>query len=155
MTVSYDVLKTLHLLAVILWIGPALGAYWTLFATWQRGDKAAILAAEEDCERVLRLEHIAFGGIIVTGVAMLSVMDFALVQTQWMQQKLGLFGVILAFELFDMWVGHRVLPRALTSVDAFDSPAGQAALRARVWVMRLAIPVGACILAVVWLAVSK
>ena len=150
---SYDLLKLAHLVAVILWIGPALGGYIVLFRVWRRGDEAAITSAEEDCERVLRLEHAAFLLLVVSGVAMLASTDWALLQPGWMAQKLLIFGLIAAFEAYDMWLSHRVLPRAF-GVSS-DPDLRRKALLQRAWLMRLAVPVGLLIVLVLWLAVTR
>ena len=152
---TYDSWKTTHLLALILWAGPALGAYWTLALAWRGGDGRAIVAAEKACEQVLRLEHVAFVALVGSGIAMLAATDWALVQTAWMRQKLHLFGLVVAFELFDMWLSHRVLPVALSTEAGITSEAGKRAQYLRLWLARLAVPIGAVIVLMTWLAVSK
>ncbi len=152
---AYILLKFVHLLSVIFWIGPALGAYWMLFNLWSSQHPSTIERAELACERMLRVEHIAFVMMIVTGAAMLASDGWLLLSTPWMQQKLGLFAMIVMFEMYDIWVSHIALPKILATRADVDGAQNRRASVLRLWLIRLAVPVSAMILLVIWLAVSK
>lgn len=152
---SYETIKVLHLLAVILWIGPALGGYIVLARVWARQEATAIRLAEADCESVLKLEHAAFLALVATGITLLATADFALIQTEWMRRKIAIFAAIALFECFDIWVSHVVIPRALQAAGGVDGPDWKRAAYLRTWLIRLSIPVGMGIVTILWTAVTK
>ncbi len=155
----YLVAKWVHVLALILWIGPALGGYIFLFRAWQADDGSDEMArrlvwAEDVCERILRIEHVAFVALIGSGLAMLA-LNSGLIAAGWMQQKLALVGVIIAFEAWDMWLSHSALPKAYKDVQSLRGEAGRSATRRRMMLARAAVGAGIAITAILWLAITK
>ena len=114
---DYALLKLVHLLAVVLWIGPPLGAYYILFAAHRDsgGDGAAdrILFAERAAERVLLFEHIALVILVVSGGLLVFIGPWQLFGTPWLAKKMILFAGVLLFEVFDIWLAHVVFARLL------------------------------------------
>ncbi len=138
--VAYPWLKLLHLLAVVAWIGPPLGAYYFIGQAYRSGDRDRILWTERVVERVLIAEHVAFAVLIASGWAMVVYGPWQL-STPWLQNKLLLFAGVVVFELFDMWLAHRVFPRALEGDAALDQPPWKRAERLRRWLVAAAVPV--------------
>lgn len=108
---TYSLLKVIHLGALILWIGPALGAWLVL-----RKARIAFPAHSSEyrlVERVflgtLIVEHLAFFTLITTGILMASLLNWW--QAPWLQQKLWLVSAIVVLEVIDIWLGNFLLVR--------------------------------------------
>ena len=100
-----------HLAAVLLWAGPAMGASWFVYAAaWERrrdeGD--AELARRElwvrrQFNRVVALEHLAFAALIVSGLMLGESVDWAYAGQAWLTWKLALVLLIfIPMELLDV-----------------------------------------------------
>jgi uncharacterized membrane protein len=153
--VSYALLKVVHLLALVAWIGPPLGAYFLLATAWREGDEERIAWSERQTERVLRVEHGALLVWLLSGVGLLWTSEWAWLQAPWMHAKLALVGVVLAFEAYDIHHAHRVSRRVFAS----DVPRAHGdyarMVRGRVLLIRLALGMGVVIPLIFWLAVRK
>ncbi len=105
-------LKLLHIGALVLWIGPTLGAWWMLrHATQQFGEPGMVSQyLYYVFLDLLWLEHAAFVVLLITGL-------FTAWLNQWLGQpwltlKLMVIGTtILPLELMDIWLGHVRLPQ--------------------------------------------
>jgi uncharacterized membrane protein len=154
--VSYAVVKLLHVVAVILWIGPPIGAYLALLRAYRSRDMARIRIVEQDVERVLRLEHAAFLVLLASGVGLVLVTDGAALQWPWLQKKLWAVAGICAFEVFDIYVEHVVARRVFALADPTTSPHWGAFLKLRMALGIAAIPVAlGMVPAALWFAVAK
>ena len=152
----YGIAKLLHLVAVILWIGPALGAYFFLFAALKDRDPARLLFVERLTERVLVLEHVALLAIVVTGVVMTAETGWTLLSARWLQLKLLAFSGVLVFELLDIWLAHKVFRGLLSRSVPLDAAAWSNAERWRRGLAIAALPVGGLLVpAMLYLAVLK
>ncbi|MBI4817843.1 MAG: DUF2269 family protein [Deltaproteobacteria bacterium] len=149
---SYPLLKLFHLVSAILWIGPALGAYAFLVAAHRDPTMADRLEwIETTCERVLRVEHVAFIGLVISGFLLMAIGGWS-AESPWLFKKLLLFVFVFAFEGFDVWVSHVALPRALSK----DSEARARADALRLVVAKAGVVVGGLLVpAILWLAVVK
>ncbi len=154
--VLYLIPKFLHLVAVILWIGPPLGAYVFLFQAHRSKDEAKILWAERITERVLVLEHVALLVLVASGLAVVAESDWALLAVPWLRKKLVLFGGVLVFEAFDIWLNHRVVKRLLDRAVPLSDPRWHRADRLRRWLIAAAVPVAVALIPLIlWFAISK
>ena len=149
-------LKFLHLLAVILWIGPPLGAYYFLFRAHASKEEARILWCEALAERVLVAEHLALLALIATGLFMVQQSAWSMLAMPWLQKKLLAFAGVLAFEAFDVWFAHRLVKRLIRERVPLSDPRWLRAERLRRWLVLTSIPVGAILLPLmIWFAISK
>lgn len=152
----YAIAKLLHLVAVILWIGPALGAYVFLFAALKERDGAKLLFVERITERILLLEHLALLAVIATGLVMVAATGWTFFSAPWLQLKLLAFAGVLVFELFDIWLAHHVVRRLLVRKIPLDAPEWSRADRWRRGLAFAALPVGGILVpAMLYLAVLK
>ena len=142
MTTFYDITNLIHLLMVIMWIGPPLGAYYVLVQAYRDGEKERIVWAERCCERVLVAEHIAFALLLVTGILMMWLGPWSLA-TSWLKTKLLLVVGIVVFEVFDIWLAHRVFAGLLRRPDPLEEDEWSVAVHRRKQLMFAALPVAA------------
>ena len=138
----YAMAKLIHVVAVILWIGPPLGAYALVVSAYRGGDKARIVWAERECERVLVIEHVAFFLLLASGVMMTVSLGEGALSMSWLRNKLVLVALVVLFELFDMWLAHHVFKRVFAAAEPFDTLAWQASKRWRRALYVAAVPVG-------------
>lgn len=138
----YAWMKLAHLFAVVLWIGPAIGAYYFLIRAYKAKDPARIVWCERVAERVLFAEHIALIAMIATGLGLVHIGPWSLTGTAWLKTKMILFGFVCVFEMFDMWLAHRVFKRLFAQDDPMADPQWARAERLRVALIVAAIPVG-------------
>lgn len=155
MNVSYAIVKVVHLLALVMWIGPPLGAYFLLAMAWRDGDDERIAWVERVTELVLRVEHGALLVWLGSGVALLWLTDWAWLSAPWMAAKLVLVAVVLVFEVFDVWHAHALSRRVFASAAPREHAEHDRMLRSRLWLLRLAVGMGVIIPLIFWLAVSK
>jgi hypothetical protein len=161
--VLYLALKLAHLVAVILWIGPPLGAYAVLGRALKErhgdvdGGRARLIWVERQVERVLVLEHIAFPVLIASGIGMVWFVGVdAALQWTWLKWKLAAVAFIVAFEVFDIYVSHVVWPPVLRADDPWAHASWPRAKAARRRLALAAVPVALVFIpATLWLAVVK
>ena len=115
---TYLVIKLVHLVALLLWIGPPLGMYVLLFRAHATRATEQVLWLERESERVLVLEHVAFVVLLLTGAALVFQMGPAALSIPWLQKKLVCVAAIVVFEGFDIWLAHVVTHRILNGADA-------------------------------------
>ncbi|WP_317930886.1 DUF2269 family protein [Halioxenophilus sp. WMMB6] len=156
----YNLLKVIHIGSLVLWLGPALGA-WLVLRVAQRQ-----LGEEAEATRLIysvfllsvTLEHIALIALLASGVGMAVMAGWF--GSGWLSVKLAIVGaVILPLEVVDIWLGnwqiYRIIGRqnrglAITAGEAkwlaiYHGPFTKIAL--------LLLP--ATVLVIMWLAVSK
>lgn len=162
-------LRWIHLGSFTVWSASALGAYWlVIVAGLERRRNMAdpeIARRDEWVRRrfldVVWLEHAAFVVLLASGVyrahrfGLLESWD-TLFAARWLRWKIALiFGVVVPFEIYDMWLAHWHLPRLLRR-----EPEGSA-VRERAWQSHDRFMwIGGAILSVVipviaWLAVFR
>ncbi|MDP6933778.1 MAG: hypothetical protein QGG40_12720 [Myxococcota bacterium] len=124
MSAWYTWIKLVHVFSVVLWTASALGAFWyVVIARWQlsrqpddpelqrrdRWVRAQFLVA-------VLLEHVAFVVAVPSGLMLMSILEAGSIP--WMQAKLAIvLGVFLPMEVFDIWLSHLALPRAMRGDD--------------------------------------
>lgn len=117
----YLLLKLIHLSAAMLWTASALGAFWFLVVSaWERRkhpDDPEIRRRDawvrlQFCRAVI-LEHLAFAVLIPTGFMLMTALrlNFGM---GWFAAKVAIVvAVFIPLEIFDVWLSHWHLPRAL------------------------------------------
>ena len=109
---SFGLLKVIHISALLVWIGPTLGAWWMLrLASRRFGDPGMVSQyLYQAFLDLLWLEHGAFAALLLSGVSLAWLHD-AFGQP-WLQLKLLLvLAIVVPLEVFDIWLGHVRLPR--------------------------------------------
>ena len=104
---DYALLKTLHIAALIFWLGPALGAWFVLVGTKAstQYDNPTASTISRIFFHLITLEHIAFLILVSTGLGM--AFKFQLFSAPWLQQKLWIvFVLVIPLELIDIWLGN-------------------------------------------------
>lgn len=115
-----------HILALIIWLGPSLGGSFMYVAARRTGDPGLIRWSLRRSIALYNLEHAAFGVVLASGVAMLAASGWGALGAPWLRWKLALVGgLILPVEIWDMVVVARLI-RAL-GPGAASRGAGDAA----------------------------
>lgn len=152
---SYSIYKLIHLIAMVLWLGPALGAYWILVRANKYPDIKR-LEIEKFYEEVLVIEHIAFLVLIATGFGIWSQLGISLFEVYWLNVKLTLVAMIVIIELFDISFSHFYFRHLMNKRYPFTADAWVSYFKVRKVFYNVAIPVLiALILGVLYLAVFK
>lgn len=153
---DYLLLKLAHLFAVVLWIGPPLGAYLLLFRAHKEKNADRIIWMERMTEKVLEIEHVAFVVLVASGFGMVWLSDGAMFAMPWLQKKLWLFGGIVLFELYDIWLAHVVTHRAIATGAPLDGPEWARVKRLRKPLIVAAMIVGGVLIpGIFYFAVAK
>lgn len=148
-------LKLVHLGALIFWVGPSTGA-WLMLRLNEHPNGVFGRSLFRVFLRLVWIEHIALGGLIVSGLALAATQGYFQHPPAWFAIKLLIvLGVIMPFELLDIWFSHFRLPallRAVSDVGTFD--------RATQFYHRIFTPLAVAVLVpsiamVVWLALGK
>ena len=109
---SFITLKLIHIGALILWLGPGLGA-WLMMLVINRhfGEPSRVShLAYRLFLRLMWLEHIALGFLLVSGL--LLGWQTGQFDSQWLQTKLLIICLLLLpLEAIDVWFVHLRLPR--------------------------------------------
>lgn len=121
LTGHYLAIKLVHIGAAMVWTASALGAFWFVIASaWDRRqhpDDPEIQRRDawvrlQFCRAVI-LEHVAFAVLIPTGFMLMASLHFTFAMA-WFAWKVGIVtGVFIPLEIFDTWLSHWHLPRAL------------------------------------------
>lgn len=160
----YYVILFLHLLFLGVWAFSATGAFW-LVAVAGRERRANPQDSEaqrrDDWARwhfnvIVRAEHIAFPLLLLTGLLLYVTAQWQASANPWLWWKLLIvLGVFLPMELYDTWLSHHHVPRAMRN-KAQDLAAFKRAIRRQdrfirgsLWIVLLLIPL------VMFLAVVK
>lgn len=108
---EYSILKLIHIGALVLWLGPAFGA-WVVLNTIEDGAQGPIAAkVNKAFFWMITLEHLAFVVLLTTGLWMAySTGWFA---SAWLQQKLVIVGlIIIPLEIIDILLGNYLAAKA-------------------------------------------
>lgn len=149
-------LKLVHVVAVVLWIGPPIAAYWMLARAHRSHDPARAQLLERETELILRLEHAAFVALLASGVGMVLVVGPGALQWPWLRMKLVAVAAIVLFELLDVWIEHGVARRVFAAEDPRLHPEWRTMVARRKLLAIAAIPiVVVAVPAALWFAVVK
>ena len=126
-----NLLLLLHLIAAIMWIGPALGAWSYVLQNqlWKKKEPGPLDAIDDwvlsEFLRVVTLEHFAFILLVTTGILRahgLGLTGGHVVgpgAPYWLSLKLWVVAlVIIPFEFFDVWLAHWVIPDKMAERQA-------------------------------------
>lgn len=153
-------IKIVHLSALILWLGPGLGAWWMLRHALYRFDDPSLVSHffYRAFLRLMWLEHLALAVILASGTA-LAVLTHAY-ESEWFRYKLLLIVlVVVPLEIVDIWYSHVRLPAILCDRHPSRIYAPAEAHTLHVYHNRftpaaiLLLP--ATVLIIMWLAIGK
>jgi len=116
----------IHLVGVLLWIGPSLGGWLFVERAAQERRRAGARFPTEREVWALRnfsmliwVEHAGFLLLVLGGVGRIIVLDLPWAEIHWLYAKVMIISVIiLPLELVDVYHSHWCLPKALTSWEA-------------------------------------
>jgi uncharacterized membrane protein len=104
---SLDLLKVVHIGALVLWIGPTLGAWWMLRLASHRFGEPGMVSQYlyQAFLDMLCLEHGACAALLLSGAAMAWLHGWF--GQPWLQVKLLLvLSLVVPLEVVDIWLGH-------------------------------------------------
>lgn len=157
---SFNLVKLVHIGALVFWIGPTLGAWWMLRVANYRFGEPGIVSQflYQVFLHLLWVEHIAFAVLLLSGASLAWLHGWW--GASWLDVKLLLvFAVVVPLEIFDIWLGHVRLPglfrhrhpsrpysaKETALLDLYHGRLTRVAL----WVMPVVVAL------IMWLAVSK
>ena len=153
-------LKLTHLAALILWLGPGIGAWWMLRRALFRFDDPSMVShfLYRAFLRLMWLEHIALAALLGSG-ATLALLTHAH-ESDWLRYKLLLVAlVVLPLEIIDIWFSHVRLPAIICGRHPSQPYAAAEIQTLRTYHNRftpaavLLLPV--TIVVIMWLAIGK
>lgn len=152
--------KLVHLVGVIIWIGPSLGGFWMLLQAEKSGDERLEIWARRRFEWLVNIEHVGLLLLLAGGIGMLYSTGWAALEyMRWFQWKLGIVVlVILPLEVADVAMVNFVLGRALREIpeDGGYTTRYLAAVRSyKRFVMFSVVVLGVVLPLIFWLAVWK
>lgn len=158
----FPIVKVIHLGALVIWLGPSGGAWMVLMLARRKAGEPSLVThyLYRGFFQMLWLEHAGFFALLASGIVMLGMFDFAMVQAKWLTIKLAiLLLVILPIEVADLWFSHRGLPQLFVSRRP-DAPYTERERRLLDAYHRRFVPVALPILlgavvTMMWLAVAK
>lgn len=118
---SYAAIKFFHIVFLVLWLGPATGAYWVVLRMGQKNSPDIALRLEKFFEEILLVEHFAFLGLLATGLLLWHAMQVPLHDLPWLEGKMVPVILICAIEIFDVWISHLYFRRhVMKNPEAFE-----------------------------------
>ena len=108
---GYSILKLVHIGALVLWLGPALGAWIVLKAVEREEVNSVTAKVNRAFFAMITLEHIAFFVLLATGLYMAMMAGWF--ATTWVHQKLLIIGlIIIPLEVVDIVLGNWLAAKA-------------------------------------------
>lgn len=160
----YYVILFCHLFLLGIWAFSATGAFWLVAvagAQRRRAPGDPEMERRDDWARwhfnvVVRAEHVAFPLLLLTGLMLYVAAQWSVAENPWLLWKLVIvLGIFLPMELYDTWLSHVHVPRAMRR-KVEDLVAFKRAIRRQdrfitwsMWIVVLLIPL------VMFLAVVK
>lgn len=135
--VAQDILRTLHVLAVIYWLGldPVV-----LYLGFGVRDRSAPLSIRQERLRIMkavdRFVGVAFLVALSTGLLLLWTLDFAPLRMGWFRLKLGLVALIVIAGVLLVRVGTMGLLERSLAASSAGSPEA-ASIEAEAWRRRI------------------
>jgi hypothetical protein len=147
--------QALHLLGLLLWIGPTLGGYFILRAARGTGDPKLVAWVRRPYQTLLAVEHFGLLLVLASGLGRAWTLGWLADPPAWLWLKLLLVGlVVVPVELADIWIGHFLAGPALAGVRPSPAPARHLRLQDR-FAAYSAAPLAATLLLIVFLVVWK
>lgn len=155
----FQLSKLVHLIGLIVWIGPSLGGFWVLLQAEKSGDERLEIWVRRRFERLVNLEHLGLLVLIAGGIGMTWATEWAPFRLEWFQWKMAIVvGVILPLEVADVAMVNLVMARALREIpeDGGYTTRYLAAVRAyKRFIMASIVILAVALPSVFWLAVWK
>lgn len=155
-----SVIKLVHFSALILWLGPGIGAWWMLRHALSRFDDPSMVSHffYRMFLRLMWLEHLALAVVFASGLT-LAVLTQAY-ESDWFRYKLLLVVlVIVPLEVVDIWFSHVRLPAILCGrhPSRIYTPAEGHTLHVyhNRFTPAAILLLPATVLAIMWLAIGK
>ena len=157
---TYITIKLVHLGALVLWLGPGIGA-WIMMVIINRhfGEPSRISSlAYQLFLRLMWLEHAALAIMIISGLLLASYTGQF--DSTWLQLKLMIIGLILLpLEAIDIWFVHHRLPRLFSKRRA-NTPYSVSEYKLLTLYHRRFTPLALAVLpvaviSIMWLAIGK
>jgi len=117
----YLVFKVMHIIGIILWIGPPLGAYWIHLKSFSSEGNADEEKFEIRIRKafvgVLTIEHTGLIILLTGALSMLQYTDWKLLDLFWIKGKLlMLLFIIIPIEILDIWWGQLAISMAIKKI---------------------------------------
>lgn len=153
---NLELLKIIHLVAIVFWIGPGFGAYWILFRMSRRLGGEDLRYLEKYFEQSIRIEHFFFVIVLLSGVGMVSIMGWDMIELPWLRTKLYLIGGVLLVEIIDIWLAHFLFRKLIRSRKAPEEASWEQAFKIRRVFYGISLPLMIVLtLGIFYLAVVK
>ena len=110
--------QALHLLGLLLWIGPSLGGYFMLLSAQRTADPKLIRWVRVRWQTILAVEHFGLLLALSAGLARAWSLGWLSDPPAWLMLKLLLIGLaVIPLELADIFVAHFWVQPALARGD--------------------------------------
>ncbi len=151
--------KLLHLIGLIVWIGPSLGGFWMLLRAEKTGDEKLEIWVRRRFEQLVNVEHVGLLLLLVGGIGMVWATEWGPLKQGWFQWKLGIIiGVILPLEVADVTMVNFVVGRALREIQegcGYTTRYLEAVRSYKRFVMASVVLLAVALPAIFWLAIWK
>lgn len=108
---EYSILKLIHLGALILWLGPAFGAWIVLKFITSEQPNSTTAKVNQAFFTMITLEHVAFIALLASGFLMAHTAGWF--ASPWLSQKLMIVGaIIIPLEIIDIVLGNWLAAKA-------------------------------------------
>ena len=155
----FPIAKLVHLVGLIIWIGPSLGGFWMLLQAEKSGDERLEIWVRRRFEWLVNVEHLGLLMLLAGGIGMISVDDWHAFRVTWFQWKMAIVvGVILPLEVADVAMVNFVLGRALREIPengGYSTRYLTAVRSYKRFVMASVVILAVALPAIFWLAVWK
>jgi hypothetical protein len=106
--------QALHLLGLLIWLGPSLGGYYILLAARRSGDPKLAAWVRRRWQTILNVEHLGVALVLASGLARAAALGWLTHMPAWLALKLLLVGlVVLPIEVADILVANALVKPAL------------------------------------------
>ena len=152
-----SLLRLVHLVALVLWMGAALAHPWRLLRA-RRGAPATYLDVLRSAPAFLQVRLVALGVAVVSGLLAMERLGWSPAWPRWFGVKLGLvLFLVIPLEAFQAWVGLAWLGPGLeeTKAPPFSRRLERAlSMQDMLWALS-ALLLGASVPGIVWLSRSR
>lgn len=121
---EYFILKLIHIGALVLWLGPAFGAWVVLKVVGDENVGPVTAKVNRAFFAMITLEHLAFAVLLITGFLMANMANWF--ATPWLSQKLLLVGIfVIPLEVIDIILGNWLAAKASKNIQLGKATARQ------------------------------